>query len=693
MSNMTIDGSRVTIGDVAARAGVSIATVSRVVNERYGVAAEHHRPGPGRDRRTRLRVEPRRPQPAQPAHERHRHPRRRHRAVQRRTAEGRRPGAPRIRLTSSSSTPAACAAEEGWERRYLSRLSGTLADGTILVTPTVVEVDADPSGRRRRPARRRIDRCRPSTPRTSRAPSRPPSTCSSSAIAASDSSPGAPTSSRRAVARPGYRAALERGRHRVRPGPRRRSAGSPRRPPRRRRATLLHVADRADGDLRRQRPVRHPGDAHGDRARHRRARRTCRSSASTTSPSRRSPIRRSPPSTSRSRPSARSGTRCCSTSSTTRAGRERTARPRHAAHPPRRPAIVEHRRLVLTSTSTARRAVLKSFQHQFPSQLETIHQTTHDDKQSHQSHPRGGSEMTDDPSIDCDAGRSCSSPRSASWPPRAAATTTRRCRQRGTGHRRSATENSTAADSGGDGEPVEIDWWHIQNNDPGKADWQAMADAYMAEHPNVKINITVMENEAFKAALQTNLQAGDVPDLFQSWGGGGLRDQVDAGLVQDITDASSGFVGDLSAGATRLYQVDGKQYGVPYNASMVGFWYNKDLFAQAGIDAPPDDLGRAARRRPDAEGRRDHPDRRRGRRQVAGPLLVLVPDDPPRRGRRDEPDRRRQQLQCPDGDRGRREGRRPRRTRTVPGRLPRCRLGCPRRRVRHDGQRRARRWT
>ena len=115
-----------------------------------------------------------------------------------------------------------------------------------------------------------------------------------------------------------------------------------------------------------------------------------------------------------------------------------------------------------------------------------------------------------------------------------------------------------------------------------------MADTYMEANPNVKIKITVMENEAFKAALQTNLQSGDVPDLFQSWGGGGLRDQVDAGLVQDITDASSDFVGDLSEGATSLYQVDGKQYGIPYNASMVGVWYNKDLFAQAGIDAPPE---------------------------------------------------------------------------------------------------------
>jgi LacI family transcriptional regulator len=30
--------------------------------------------------------------------------------------------------------------DTGWERRYLSRLSGTLTDGTVLVTPTVVDV-------------------------------------------------------------------------------------------------------------------------------------------------------------------------------------------------------------------------------------------------------------------------------------------------------------------------------------------------------------------------------------------------------------------------------------------------------------------------------------------------------------------------------------------------------------------------
>jgi raffinose/stachyose/melibiose transport system substrate-binding protein len=152
-----------------------------------------------------------------------------------------------------------------------------------------------------------------------------------------------------------------------------------------------------------------------------------------------------------------------------------------------------------------------------------------------------------------------------------------------------AGSEATVPDEGAaaGGEPVTISWWHIQNNDPGLSNWQAMADEFTALHPNVTIDINVLENEAFKAALQTNLQAGDVPDLFQSWGGGGLREQVDAGLVQDITELSSGFVGNLNPGAVGLYNIDGKQYGIPFNLGMVGFWYNKDLFTQAGIEAPP----------------------------------------------------------------------------------------------------------
>jgi raffinose/stachyose/melibiose transport system substrate-binding protein len=136
-------------------------------------------------------------------------------------------------------------------------------------------------------------------------------------------------------------------------------------------------------------------------------------------------------------------------------------------------------------------------------------------------------------------------------------------------------------------EPVTIRWWHIQNNDPGKTIWENVAHEFEATHPWVTIDITVQENEAFKSTLQTNLQAGDPPDLFQSWGGGGLAEQVDAGFIQDITAASAPWIGDLSAAGVSLFNLGGVQYGIPFDLGAVGFFYNTALFEQAGIQAPP----------------------------------------------------------------------------------------------------------
>jgi raffinose/stachyose/melibiose transport system substrate-binding protein len=138
-------------------------------------------------------------------------------------------------------------------------------------------------------------------------------------------------------------------------------------------------------------------------------------------------------------------------------------------------------------------------------------------------------------------------------------------------------------------EKVTVTWWHIQVADDQKALWQQMADDYMAAHPNVVIDITVLENEAFKTKLTTVMQSGDPPDIFQSWGGGTMNEYATAGLLKDITADldTDGWRDTFSPGALGVYSYQGKNYGVPRDMGMVGFWYNKDLFAQAGITTPP----------------------------------------------------------------------------------------------------------
>jgi len=152
-----------------------------------------------------------------------------------------------------------------------------------------------------------------------------------------------------------------------------------------------------------------------------------------------------------------------------------------------------------------------------------------------------------------------------------------------------ATENKPTATE--EVKKVTVTWWHISTAEDHKAIWQKLADEYMTAHPNVTIEISVLENEAFKSKLTTVMQGGTPPDIFQSWGGGVMNEYAKAGLLKDITadlDADGGaWRSTFAAGALGVYALDGKNYGVPWDMGMVGFWYNKDLFAQAGISTPP----------------------------------------------------------------------------------------------------------
>ena len=188
-----------------------------------------------------------------------------------------------------------------------------------------------------------------------------------------------------------------------------------------------------------------------------------------------------------------------------------------------------------------------------------------------------------------------------------------------------------------------INWWHIAEQRPDEDDLEAARPtSTWPPIPNVKIKITVLENEAFKAKLTTNMQAGKPPDIFQSWGGGTLKEQADAGLVKDITEPDQ--VLDRrpqrrrASGSTRS---TASSTGSRTTSGMVGVWYNKKLFEKAGIDAPPATWNEFLARRPEAEVGRHHADRRRREGQVARDVLVGEPVAAHRRQGRDGQGRRR----------------------------------------------------
>ena len=66
---------------------------------------------------------------------------------------------------------------------------------------------------------------------------------------------------------------------------------------------------------------------------------------------------------------------------------------------------------------------------------------------------------------------------------------------------------------------------------------------------------------------------------------GVLQAQVEAGVIEDITEPMKGFSDTLAPAAVEAFKVNGKNYGIPAQVSQVGFMYNKELFAKAGVDA------------------------------------------------------------------------------------------------------------
>ncbi|MFQ3291365.1 extracellular solute-binding protein [Reinekea sp.] len=126
---------------------------------------------------------------------------------------------------------------------------------------------------------------------------------------------------------------------------------------------------------------------------------------------------------------------------------------------------------------------------------------------------------------------------------------------------------------------------HNQNTPIQQELWDTFAAEFEAANPDIDIVMEFMENEQYKAKLPTLLQSKNRPNIFYSWGGGNFVDRAAAGLLDDITAKSAGFKEIISEGGISAFSHDGKVYGVPYTLAQGGFWYNKVLFAKAGVDA------------------------------------------------------------------------------------------------------------
>lgn len=145
--------------------------------------------------------------------------------------------------------------------------------------------------------------------------------------------------------------------------------------------------------------------------------------------------------------------------------------------------------------------------------------------------------------------------------------------------------------SGGEGATTELKWWMVtQQADTATAAIKKTISDFEKANPNIKVKVEYRGIDPLKDALRTSAGSSSGPDIYYMWAGPGLGGEfVDAGVSLDLTKYYEQYkwTDRFVEGTLKNYTQYGGYHGVPWTQRGEAIFYNKALFAKAGITQPP----------------------------------------------------------------------------------------------------------
>jgi len=123
------------------------------------------------------------------------------------------------------------------------------------------------------------------------------------------------------------------------------------------------------------------------------------------------------------------------------------------------------------------------------------------------------------------------------------------------------------------------------SNPAPRAVMEGMVEDFGALHPDLEVNLTIVDREAWKTQIRNALGANP-PDVVNWYAANRMRPYVDAGLFADISDLWAEPAFEALASTKGAMTLDGAQWGVPYTYYQWGVYYRKDIFDQYGLSEP-----------------------------------------------------------------------------------------------------------
>jgi raffinose/stachyose/melibiose transport system substrate-binding protein len=118
---------------------------------------------------------------------------------------------------------------------------------------------------------------------------------------------------------------------------------------------------------------------------------------------------------------------------------------------------------------------------------------------------------------------------------------------------------------------------------------QPLVDAYVSEHPDVKINTSYAQADQYQAASRTKLTSGTAADILGVWPGNGnsmaLFQLAPGGFLADLT--AEPWTAQMPAGLDTVTKFEGKTDILVPSFAVIGAMYNKQVFDELGIEGTP----------------------------------------------------------------------------------------------------------
>lgn len=134
-------------------------------------------------------------------------------------------------------------------------------------------------------------------------------------------------------------------------------------------------------------------------------------------------------------------------------------------------------------------------------------------------------------------------------------------------------------------ESVTVSYTNFISNGGNEDNLQAIVDAFEAENEGITVDVTTLPYGDYGTALQTDLAAGTVSDVFDIEYAN-YRAYQESGVLAPLEVSNPG---SYRPSLLEAYSTDGTSYALPSSFSTVVMFYNADLFDQAGLDYPTSD--------------------------------------------------------------------------------------------------------